>query len=226
MKFGQLRFALPDVALQHEIHGIDDEQAILHEPEPGADAEQVVFERPTLEVGQTGVDAGGVAAQQVGLLAGQQLEGALGPLPELVDADFAVAVQGTGADEFAQFTGRRPPGQVHLEIALLGVDESQSVDEIVGTLRPNGDDAGRIPFHGDGGHQASHGRLAGQPRHGRLQQPADVPVAAARTKPQHGEEDHQGPEDAAAGGWREKWHGGFLAGAADANGRSASWLLR
>jgi hypothetical protein len=112
------------VVLQVEVHREDHQQRVLRDPGPRLGAQHAVFERPRLQAGEAGVDAGGIALEHHPVRLGQRGQRHAGAGGEAMDAPLAVDRQQRLAEQPGQLAGAGAAQQVHLEEALLRVDEA------------------------------------------------------------------------------------------------------
>ena len=97
-----------------------------------------------------------------------------------------VGVQGDSAEQFGELTGRLPPDQVHLEKAVLAVNEPRRVREVVAVRCRDCRDSVRIAFDRHGTRDAVDDNLA-----------VDLRQAAAQRQPRRDDErDREERDDA------------------------------
>jgi len=113
-----------------EEHRHQRQHGVFRPPWLGLDAEEQVLERRGVQGGQTGVDAGCVSVDEATVAGRDGGHRGLRPAPKPVDAGQAVPFQSLAAQQGGEFAGRLSPQQVHLEEALLGVDEAQRARHI------------------------------------------------------------------------------------------------
>ena len=113
-------------------HDEADEEAVARGPGGGLIAEEAELER---EVGALdahgGVDAGGVAFEEVELIGGEGGDGAVGGGSDEEGALEAIVSEETGTEDFGEGAGSVAAKRVHLPEAVLRGDEALGEEEIV-----------------------------------------------------------------------------------------------
>jgi hypothetical protein len=106
-------------------HDEADEEAVARGPEGGLIAEETELEREVgaLEV-DGGVDAGGVALEEMELIGGESGDGAVGGGSDEEGALEAVVSEEAGAEDFGEGAGGVAAEGVHLPEAVLCGDEA------------------------------------------------------------------------------------------------------
>ena len=96
------------------------------------------------------VDAPGVGLEDGAIGRAQQRHRTLRLRAEPVDANLAIERQGARAHQRRQLTGRTPAGEIHLEEAILGVNEPGAARHVLARGAAHGRNPERVPCHGDG----------------------------------------------------------------------------
>jgi len=113
-------------------HDEADEEAVARGPGSGLIAEEAELEREVsaLEV-DGGVDAGGVALEEVELIGGEGRDGAVGGVADEEGALEAVVSEEAGAEDLGESARGMATEGVHLPEAVLCGDEALGEEEIV-----------------------------------------------------------------------------------------------
>jgi hypothetical protein len=165
-------------------HDEADEDAVAWGPGGGLIAEEAELEREVgaLEV-DGGVDAGGVALEEVELIGGKGGEGAIGRGSDEEGALEAVVCEEAGAEDFGEGAGGVAAEGVHLPEAVLRGDEALSEEEVVERGGADVGDAVGVALDGDGCGEAGDGDCTVELREG---------VAHGLAEPVAGDDDANG----------------------------------
>jgi hypothetical protein len=195
-------------------HDQADEETVAGGPGGGLIAEEAELER---EVGALdfdgGVDAGGVAFEEVELIGGESGEGSVGGGSDEEGALEAVVREEAGAEDLGEGAGGVAAEGVHLPEAVLCGDEALGEEEVVERGGADVGDAVGIALDGDGSGEAGDGDGTVELREGVLHGVAE-PVAGGDEANDDEEDDECGEDygdaadDAAAVGLPR----GFLRG--------------
>jgi hypothetical protein len=139
-------------------HDEADEEAVTRGPGGGLIAEETEFEREVgaLEV-DGGVDAGGVAFEEVELIGREGGDGAVGGGSDEEGALEAVVCEEAGAKDFGEGAGGVAAEGVHLPEAVLRGDKALGEEEVVERGGADVGDAVGITLNGDGSGEAGEG---------------------------------------------------------------------
>jgi hypothetical protein len=139
-------------------HDEADEEAVARGPGGGLIAKEAELEREVgaLEV-DGGVDAGGVALEEVELVGGEGGEGAVGGGSDEEGALEAVVGEEAGAEDLGEGAGGVAAEGVHLPEAVLCGDEALGEEEVVERGGAEVGDAVGVTLDGDGGGEAGDG---------------------------------------------------------------------
>jgi hypothetical protein len=156
----QHRLVRPVGVLQRHEHRQHDEQAVFGRPRLRRLPQDEVLERVGAQRSQAAVDAGGVGLEHRAVSWRQQDQRLPCFVAEPVHPHLAVEGQGRVADERRQLTGSAPPGQVHLEEPILGVDEAGGPGYVLAGNASDGGDAERVALYRYGRLQATDANRA------------------------------------------------------------------
>jgi hypothetical protein len=175
-------------------HDEANEEAVARGPGGGLITEEAEFEREVgaLEV-DGGVDAGGVALEEVELIGGEGDEGAVGGGSDEEGALEAVVSEEAGAEDLGEGAGGVAAEGVHLPEAVLGGDEALGEEEVVERGGADVGDAVGVALDGDGSGEAGDGDRTVELGEGVLHGLAE-PVARG-DEADDGEENYEGGED-------------------------------
>jgi hypothetical protein len=175
-------------------HDEADEEAVARGPGGGLIAEEAELEG---EMGALqfdgGVDAGGVALEEVELIGGEGSEGSVGRGSDEEGALEAVVWEEAGAKDFGEGAGGVAAEGVHLPEAVLCGDEALGEDEVVERGGADVGDAVGVALDGDGSGEARDGDSTVELREGIVHGLAK-PVARGG-EANDGDEDGKGGED-------------------------------
>ena len=144
--------------LQVEVHGVAGDGRVHRFPAPRRLAQQQVGPGPHPQSLQSGVHALAVGQQLRTAFTGHGIQVRRYPRADAVHAPLAVQRQRRRPEQFGQFAGRAAPHQVHLEVALLRMDEAQRAQGVHFAGRIDGDRAQRIALDRGRGFKAGQGR--------------------------------------------------------------------
>ena len=177
--------------LQVEVHRPDDQQRVLRHPGPRRRPQHAVLERPRRQAGEAGVDARGIALEQHPVGLGQGGQGDAGAGAEAVDAALAVDRQQRLAEQRREVAGAGAAQQVHLEEALLRMDEAGGEGDVAAVAAADRRHALGVARHRDRAAQAGGGDLAVE----RRQAGAEERVAADRRREHEDDDEPEEGED-------------------------------
>jgi len=175
-------------------HDEADEEAVAGRPGGGLIAEEAELEREVcaLEV-DGGVDAGGVALEEMELIGGDGGDGVVGGGADEEGALEAVVSEEAGAEDLGEGAGGVAAEGVHLPEAVLCGDEALGEEEVVERGGAEVGDAVGVALDGDGSGEAGDGEPAVELGEGVLHGLAE-PVAGGE-EADDGEENDEGGED-------------------------------
>jgi len=175
-------------------HDEADEEAVAGRPGGGLIAEEAELEREVraLEV-DGGVDAGGVALEEVELISRKGGEGAVGGGADEEGALEAVVSEEAGAEDLGEGAGGVAAEGVHLPETILRGDEALGEDEVVERGGADMGDAMGVALDGDGSGEAGDGKGTVELGEGVVHGLAE-PVARG-DEADDGEENDEGGED-------------------------------
>jgi hypothetical protein len=175
-------------------HDEADEEAVAWSPGGGLIAEETELERKVgaLEV-HRGVDAGGVALEEMELIGGESGDGAVGGGSDEEGALEAVVSEEAGAEDFGEGAGGVAAEGVHLPEPILRGDEALGEDEVVERGGADVGDAVGVALDDDGSGEPGDGDGTVQLGEGVAHGLAE-PVAGG-DKADDGDENDEGGED-------------------------------
>ncbi len=181
------------LALQREEHRERAEQRVLFLPRDGGAAQQQVLGRCGAERREPGRDPLGVGAQERALLLRQGLNGASRHRAQPQQAHLTVDRDRGLAEELGELARRAPAREVHLEEALLRVQEAGGARDVGTAPAAHDGDAVRVALDTDGRREARQRPLAVELRQAGREALPQVRVAAARDDPEQREHDEPAP---------------------------------
>ncbi len=201
VKDPKARLGLGILALQVEEHGEGHEDRVLGLPGPGHDPERQVLEgrRPERREAfvyafSVGVDDGLVGRQGGRTLAGRDVAKA-------VDPRLAVDVQGRGPEQLGQLARGAAAKKVHLEEAVLRVDEAGGAGHVEPALPDDARHSEGVALHPHRGPQSPHRAAAfdrGQAGQKLRAAPGPQPHGHRREQSEQDEGDPKGPSPSPA----------------------------
>ena len=160
----EVRLAAPRGIVELEEHGEDGEDRILRPPRRRRAAQRQVLERRRAERREARVDAVGVGLDQRPLLGRNARHHLPGDGAEAVDAVRPVDRQRARAEDLGELAGGLAAHQVHLEEALLAVQEAEGAGGVGAARGPDRRHAEGVALDGDRRREAGQGALAGDLR--------------------------------------------------------------
>jgi hypothetical protein len=175
-------------------HDEGNEEAVARGPGGGLITEEAELEGAVgAREFDGGVDAGGVALEEVELIGGEGGDGAIGGGSDEEGALEAVVGEEAGAEDFGEGAGGVAAEGVHLPEAVLCGDEALGEEEVVERGGADVGDAVGIALDGDGSREAVNRDGAVELGEGVLHGLAE-PVAGG-DEADDGEENYEGSED-------------------------------
>ena len=152
--------ALHQVGLKRHVHRECYQDRILGLPGLRVQPERQVFERRRPQGGEAGVHAFGVGRDELMLFRRRLLPDPLGDGPEAMDANLAVELEGGRSHQLRDLAGRTAALQVHLEEALLPVQEAEGPRHVSPGGAGHARHAVGVAFDAHGSGQPLEGLLA------------------------------------------------------------------
>ena len=166
-------------ALQVAVHRERAQQRVLFAPRYRLGAQRQVLEGGRPERAEAGVHSLGVGREQIALVGAQRLDRAAGHQPEPQRAHLAVHGERRPAEERGELARGAAPQQVHLEEALLRVQEAGGAGHVEAALAAHHRHAARVALDADRRAQPGERALARGERQARAQPRVEVRAGPA-----------------------------------------------
>ena len=143
--------------LQVEEHRRDDERGVFGTPRLRRRPQHEIFEWRGAETRETGIDTRRVGSDERTLLDRGELQRAAGADAHPMHAGQAIDRQPGGSDQGPQLAGRDPAQHVHLEEAILRMNEASGAGDIRSSGSGNRRHTERVAVDDDVGAEAGNG---------------------------------------------------------------------